>query len=552
MDPSQLHPMSYTHPSYNRTPSPVGDATNYDPSSPQSSPSSPSKEFHHSMNMNNMVLDNSMVPDAIMSSQPINVKQGSAKKTPSSPGKKSHKKKDGGDAPVFLRKTYAMIEECDKNGAIASWSDEGDTFIVKNPDFFAKEIIPKYFKHSNFSSFVRQLNFYGFKKIKNDPIRLEDTVDPPETKYWRFRHDKFLKGREDLLIEIKKSNQNQAADQEEVNALKSEVTTLKDQLSEMKDSMEKITTLMNQMQMNAAQQHNSPPPQSYHQHAAAAATTTEYESYLPNDYTSSSQNAGALSGHKRVKVEPEYQINPPTQQPPPQPQSQPQLPSHSHLALSAIDNYLPEFPITGLDKPQRGQSTTSTTSFDASALDDLLGFDDIPGSLGDFSVDDHALHSSMNSLALIPSQHQQQEHQLQTTAAGVATSASSPGHMGPSNETIFEVNPNLRQQFHYALSCLPMHMQKLFVERLISMVQNPETMQNQLEAVNALASAAARVGDDDKKAGSTGDVPLQLAVATLGAFLTQYAKAKNLSNAAANDNNRYNGRSSFYRQLDNL
>jgi hypothetical protein len=131
------------------------------------------------------------------------------------------------------------------------------------------------------------------------------------------------------------------------------------------------------------------------------------------------------------------------------------------------------------------------------------------------------------------------------------------------------MNPNLRQQFQYALSCLPIEMQRLFVERLISMVSNPETMQNHIEAVNALASAAARVendssggGDGKKKGGgvgtSSGDMPLQLAVATLGAFLTQYAKAKNSSvgmnggsNAADDDLlNRSSRRRSFLRQLD--
>ncbi len=75
-------------------------------------------------------------------------------------------------------------------------------------------------------------------------------------------------------------------------------------------------------------------------------------------------------------------------------------------------------------------------------------------------------------------------------------------------------------------------------------------MQNHIEAVNALASAAARVEDGVEKS----DVPLQLAVATLGSFLTQYAKAKNAKSRGSGDHgttNRLSGsRASFFRQLE--
>ena len=37
--------------------------------------------------------------------------------------------------PMFLSKTYHMIEKCDSD--IASWSDNGDNFVVKNVEKFA-------------------------------------------------------------------------------------------------------------------------------------------------------------------------------------------------------------------------------------------------------------------------------------------------------------------------------------------------------------------------------------------------------------------------------
>jgi len=59
------------------------------------------------------------------------------------------------DQPLFLRKTYEMLETCPQD--IASWSDKGDSLFIKDPEAFAQSVIPQYFAHSNFSSFVRQV-----------------------------------------------------------------------------------------------------------------------------------------------------------------------------------------------------------------------------------------------------------------------------------------------------------------------------------------------------------------------------------------------------------
>ena len=48
-----------------------------------------------------------------------------------------------------------MIDSCDKS--IAGWSedDNGTTFVIKDPVKFEQKVIPTYFKHNKFSSFVR-------------------------------------------------------------------------------------------------------------------------------------------------------------------------------------------------------------------------------------------------------------------------------------------------------------------------------------------------------------------------------------------------------------
>lgn len=61
--------------------------------------------------------------------------------------------------PPFLLKTYMLIED-PASDEVISWNDDGTAFVVWQPAEFARDLLPTLFKHSNFSSFVRQLNTY--------------------------------------------------------------------------------------------------------------------------------------------------------------------------------------------------------------------------------------------------------------------------------------------------------------------------------------------------------------------------------------------------------
>ncbi|KAJ8464995.1 hypothetical protein OPV22_027547 [Ensete ventricosum] len=87
----------------------------------------------------------------------------------------------------FLTKTYQLVDDPSIDDVI-SWNEDGSTFVVWRPAEFARDVLPKFFKHNNFSSFVRQLNTYGFRKIVPDR--------------WEFANDCFRRGEKGLLCDI--------------------------------------------------------------------------------------------------------------------------------------------------------------------------------------------------------------------------------------------------------------------------------------------------------------------------------------------------------------
>ncbi|KAJ1897005.1 hypothetical protein LPJ66_003651, partial [Kickxella alabastrina] len=101
---------------------------------------------------------------------------------------------------TFVSKLHEMVNDSQYQHLI-SWNFSGTSFVVCNIMEFSRELLPKHFKHNNFSSFVRQLNMYGFHKVNKSP-RGHRTM--AENQIWEFSHPKFIRDRPDLLEQIKR------------------------------------------------------------------------------------------------------------------------------------------------------------------------------------------------------------------------------------------------------------------------------------------------------------------------------------------------------------
>ena len=66
----------------------------------------------------------------------------------------------------FYTQLYTILKHTEYSECI-KWSEDGSSIIILNKNALTEKVFPNFFKHHNYSSFVRQLNLYNFKKIKS-------------------------------------------------------------------------------------------------------------------------------------------------------------------------------------------------------------------------------------------------------------------------------------------------------------------------------------------------------------------------------------------------
>jgi heat shock transcription factor 2 len=459
------------------------------------------------------------------------------------------------DIPIFLRKTYHMVDTCDT--AVCSWSEDGETFVVKHPKKFEQEIIPQFFKHSKFSSFVRQLNFYAFRKIKtNDSIRIDAALEAATANYWRFFHPKFQRGKPEWLQEIKRSSSTprgsgnskkaSAGGQvvipdvaasgnplgQEKSELKSEVTILKERIEAMNKNIDMLTTMVQNVSMaQKAKTEDEDSASPVNQNNKRAKTALQPPACVPDEISSS------------IEV----------------PDAAPSMPSPVSLGSNNISPQSNPLKVNNTRQTDLFLRETSQTSdlSDEGFVDTLFtafkGDEDGDDVMGD--VIDLAAGPDIDteSMKLNDSPWLNSSPFADSTSEDAGVKKQRP-------------RAELMNRLSDALSLLPREIQELIVDRLIQAITSPKEIRESLQVTEALKDVvsnatadrlptsvpqsprhvasscddSALMTDDDRSTAAASVVPalspttpspksvpnpsLPLAAATLAALLSQYGK----------------------------
>ena len=95
----------------------------------------------------------------------------------------------------FPYKLYHILQCSERYKNIIEWMHEGDSFRILDEELFVKNIIPIYFPGTQFETFIRQLNLYGFETLDKGKKTNIGKV---------YASKLFIRGREDLLHDIKR------------------------------------------------------------------------------------------------------------------------------------------------------------------------------------------------------------------------------------------------------------------------------------------------------------------------------------------------------------
>ncbi|KAK2784612.1 kinase-regulated stress-responsive transcription factor skn7 [Emmonsiellopsis sp. PD_33] len=154
-----------------------------------------------------------------------------------------------GNSSDFVRKLYKMLED-PSYSQIVRWGDDNDSFVVLECEKFTKSILPKHFKHSNFASFVRQLNKYDFHKVRQN--NEETGQSPYGPNAWEFKHPEFKANNKDSLDNIRRKAPapRKPAQMTDDTVPTHQMDLMNQQIAAQQQQIHMLTDRLNQVQVN--------------------------------------------------------------------------------------------------------------------------------------------------------------------------------------------------------------------------------------------------------------------------------------------------------------
>lgn len=196
--------------------------------------------------------------------------------------------------PAFILKLWTMVND-ESNSDYIKWTPDGESFKVLSKENFEKVVLPKYFKHSNYSSFVRQLNMYGWHKVQDITSGAMQSGDEIR----QFKSPYFIRGREDLLDSIVRNKSSKGSDDED----EGDMGRILDELDAIKSNQLEIVSDLNRMRSDNQLLWREA-YESRERHKAHAETFERILRFLASLY-SSGQNKfvdTASPGHKQQRL----------------------------------------------------------------------------------------------------------------------------------------------------------------------------------------------------------------------------------------------------------
>ncbi len=131
----------------------------------------------------------------------------------------------------FINKLINILS-IEINESIISWNSDGTIIELKNLNSLREIILPAYFKHKNLANFIRQLNLYGFKKIRNYNKIIWGFENPL---FKKFELDKIQ-----LISRNKKIKEDSTAFKQQLKSFETQIENLEEKCSILRKRISKL------------------------------------------------------------------------------------------------------------------------------------------------------------------------------------------------------------------------------------------------------------------------------------------------------------------------